>query len=103
MPTKNKKVSLATWLLGFNIGLILPLLIGIIYIAATQNSQSFPRGKSVIIIYRMVAMAIFLVWGWGFDMWIWEKFRINYVFIFEMNSRKHVQWQHVLEVSMATS
>ena len=33
-------------------------------------------------------------------MFIWEKFRINYVFIFEMNSRKHVQWQHVLEVEI---
>ncbi len=28
---------------------------------------------------------------------VWEKFRVNYVFIFEFNPREHVRWQHVFQ------
>lgn len=31
-------------------------------------------------------------------MYIWTKFNINYVFIFEFDARHHVRYQHIFEV-----
>jgi hypothetical protein len=32
-------------------------------------------------------------------MYIWTKYHVNYVFIFEFNPRKHIRYQHLLEVT----
>jgi hypothetical protein len=36
-------------------------------------------------VYRFTAMFLLLGWFWGCCVWIWSKFRINYVYIFEMD------------------
>lgn len=91
---------MANWLLGLTSGLVIPILIVICYLGVKIPSDNFPRLFSVIIVYRMMAMAILLVWFWGLNMYIWEKLRINYVFIFGFDSRQHVRWQHMLEVKL---
>lgn len=35
----------------------------------------------------------------GFDLFMWTKYRINYVFIFDFDSRNHVLFQNILEAA----
>ena len=114
VPTEKKAVIYATWFIGMSTGLSLPIIFLILYICLHFPSTSFPMVESIIIVYRMSAMIILLIWFWyvfcivenltkiyirGFDMWMWEKYSVNYVFIFEFDARKHYRWQHMLEVT----
>jgi hypothetical protein len=42
---------------------------------------------------------VLMLWYWGVDMWVWTKHRVNYVFIFEFNPRRHVRYQHIFEAA----
>jgi EXS family len=40
--------------------------------------------RAFLVVYRTMIMSVILGVLWGADVYIWEKFRINYVFIFEV-------------------
>lgn len=44
-------------------GLAIALLLLTIYVGVTAN-EPFPMFDSVFIVYRMMGMAVFLVWAW---------------------------------------
>jgi len=48
----------------------------------------------------MMAMICLLVWGWGMDMYLWAKYRVNYVFIFEFDPRRHHRYTTIFEVNI---
>jgi hypothetical protein len=54
--------------------------------------------RPVLIIYRMMALAVLMLWGWGVDMYIWTKYRVNYVFIFEFDPRRHTRAESIFAV-----
>jgi hypothetical protein len=56
------------------------------------------RLRPVLIIYRMMALGVLLLWGWGIDMHIWTKYRVNYVFIFEFDPRRHTRAESIFTV-----
>lgn len=41
----------------------------------------------VIPVYRSLYLVVFAIWLWGLCVWMWTKFRISYVFVFEFNPR----------------
>ena len=72
--------------LGMNAGFSLALVFFIAYMLHITDSAQFAALQSVLMCYRMIGMLIWMLWCWGIDMYIWTKFRVNYVFIFEVLS-----------------
>jgi hypothetical protein len=112
VPKKKKKVRFPLFRLGFNLGLSLCMLVDLwasnitqmfqvasIYLLGIESTSSFPSFESVAIVYRMLAMLVLLIWGWGIDMYAWTKYKINYVFIFEFNARHYERWETLFEVT----
>eukprot|EP00727_Mastigamoeba_balamuthi_P008959 m51a1_g4686 hypothetical protein (482) ;mRNA; r:180431-182731 len=57
-------------------------------------------GESVFILFRTLGLAILLVWMWGIDLAVWTWHRINYVYVFEYDSRTHKSnWVRIVEVA----
>lgn len=92
-----RNIEGANFRLGLNLGVIFPILVFIIYFLSVQ--QDYPRFASVMIVYRMLGMAALMTWFWGLDIFLWTKFRINYVFIFEFNPRQHIRHQHLWQAA----
>eukprot|EP01119_Soliformovum_irregulare_P018766 TRINITY_DN5813_c0_g1_i1.p1 TRINITY_DN5813_c0_g1~~TRINITY_DN5813_c0_g1_i1.p1 ORF type:complete len:451 (+),score=109.52 TRINITY_DN5813_c0_g1_i1:63-1415(+) len=94
----RKKVGASLFRLGLNTGLTIPMIVGTLYLLLSKPVWTYPAFESIFIVYRMLAMAVLMVWAWAFDMWMWTKYRVNYVFIFNFDQRHHVRYHNILEV-----
>lgn len=92
----GEKDSVSTFGFGLLGGISLALIVLIIYICSVVDSSLLDDLEPVLIIYRMISMILLMTWYWGMDMLIWSYYRINYVFIFEFNSKSHTRYQNVL-------
>jgi hypothetical protein len=50
-------------------------------------------------VYRGVGFLVVLCWLWGLNVYVWSKFRINYVFIFRFDPRNRLGYQRIWEES----
>ena len=44
-------------------------------------------GRTAFPVFRGIGGLIFLHWFWGFSVYIWTRYRINYIFLFDFNPR----------------
>lgn len=95
----GKEITNTNFYLGLNLGLFVSLVFLIIYVGSLHPAYDFPRFKSVMQVYRMLAMIVLMLWLWGLDMLIWNYYRVNYVLILEFDPRNHVLHQHMFLVS----
>lgn len=42
--------------------------------------QAEEQLQAVVPVYRFMGCLILLVWCWGFNVWVWTKARINYMY-----------------------
>jgi len=74
--------------LGMKIGIVITLLFWNAFNITVSPNLHINAGMSVYIpLYRAVGLMIALVWMWGFNVFIWSRYRINHVFIFEISPR----------------
>jgi hypothetical protein len=83
-------VEVPAFQFGITLGLTLTMLAIAIYIFALMEEKP-PFYTEMFIMYRGFFMAIMLVWFWGLNMYLWERYRVNYAFIFEFNPREHTK------------
>jgi len=95
---EEKPPVLSHFRLGFFLGMSLVLIFWILY-WISLDSKRFPRFSSIVIIYRMLLMTVLMVWAWGFNMFIWTKFGVNYQFIFEFDPRNDNRYYHMFETA----
>jgi hypothetical protein len=77
---------------GMYIGLSIPMIILSIIKIFTDNLTSgiwYP----ILYIYAGMFILILSLFGFGIDVYIWRKFRINYIFIFELNWGDTLTWK----------
>jgi len=68
-----------------------------------EGEDVLKQSRQMLIIFRSLGCVFLMLWLWGADLYVWTKKRVNYVFIFEMNSRRHVRFQHVFDIAAALS
>jgi hypothetical protein len=83
-------VEVPAFQFGITLGLTLTLLAIAIYIFGLMEEKP-PFYTEMFIMFRGFFMAIVLVWYWGLNMYLWERYRVNYAFIFEFNAREHTK------------
>ncbi len=51
--------------------------------------------------YRILGLCCLFLWGWGIDVYLWTKYKVNYVFIFDFNPRRHHRYSSIFEVPLS--
>jgi hypothetical protein len=49
------------------------------------------------VLWQGMGCFVLLGWLWGVNLYIWSAFRINYIYIFELDPRFHMSHKHVFE------
>lgn len=99
VPTEKKSVGVATFRFGFFLGISIALFTVCLYLTTVLDTRLLDKMRPGLIVYRMLWILVMMLWYWGVDMWVWTKHRVNYVFIFEFNPRRHVRYQHIFEAA----
>eukprot|EP01122_Echinamoeba_exundans_P013346 TRINITY_DN581_c0_g1_i1.p1 TRINITY_DN581_c0_g1~~TRINITY_DN581_c0_g1_i1.p1 ORF type:complete len:942 (+),score=153.67 TRINITY_DN581_c0_g1_i1:915-3740(+) len=99
VPTEKKSVGVATFRFGFFGGISIALFLVCLYLTTVLDTRLLDKMRPGLIVYRMLSVMVLMLWYWGVDMWVWTKHRVNYVFIFEFNPRRHVRYQHIFEAA----
>eukprot|EP01105_Mastigella_eilhardi_P016381 TRINITY_DN3740_c0_g1_i1.p1 TRINITY_DN3740_c0_g1~~TRINITY_DN3740_c0_g1_i1.p1 ORF type:complete len:450 (-),score=113.83 TRINITY_DN3740_c0_g1_i1:772-2070(-) len=87
-----------TFRLGMLTGIGVPLLTAAIFLSVIMENPLPERdSQAIFIVFRMVALVLCLLWFWGIDMFVWTKFRVNYVFIFDFDTRQQLTFKQVFE------
>ena len=76
--------------LGYRLGMCSILAIWVCWdcvwgLVAEGNSTI--GGRTAFPVFRGIGGLIFLHWFWGFSVYIWTRYRINYIFLFDFNPR----------------
>lgn len=88
----------STLRIGLLAGFCLPLYI-IIFIIIITQSDNYPNWTSIWIMYRGLLLPIYMLWLLAADMWVFNRKKINYVFIFDFDSRDHLNFVQVFEIA----
>mmetsp|Transcript_24061 Transcript_24061/g.38821 ORF Transcript_24061/g.38821 Transcript_24061/m.38821 type:complete len:676 (+) Transcript_24061:242-2269(+) len=91
--------------LGIKIGIVISLVFWNLFNLVVSPDLHITPGMEVYIpLYRAVGLLISLIWMWGFNIWIWSKYRVNHVFIFEISPRhklSHLEiWNEAASMSL---
>ena len=84
----SKWSASASFMVGLKIGVLLGLIVWTVLALATlseENKSQLP--ENAVYSYRAVGCFLAFLWFWSGDVYIWSKYRINYVFIFEFEPR----------------
>lgn len=86
----RRKTGKTEFRVGTYTGSAIVLLLILVYFSRSYwLLGSIPRQDETIIVFRGLGLPILLVWLWGVDMLIWERYRVNYVFIFDFDLNHH--------------
>merc|ERR1719333_675489 len=56
-------------------------------VVALMSNPDRRLPSNAVYTYRAMGCFLAFLWFWSFDVYIWSKYRINYVFIFELEPR----------------
>ena len=59
--------------------------------------------KSVLPVYRGIGVLLLLEWGWGCNLFIWDKYRINYMALLELDARSTMTYAEVFDEATTAS
>ncbi|KTW32775.1 uncharacterized protein T551_00260 [Pneumocystis jirovecii RU7] len=101
LRTKQKTTDYANALfrVGLYLGISLPLLIeGLIYANKILVGELDLVKKYLLQIWGGFFIILLFLLLFGFNCYIWTKSRINYIFIFEFDTRHNLDWKQYLEI-----
>jgi xenotropic and polytropic retrovirus receptor 1 len=89
---------------GLLLGLAIPFLLGGI-IASLQDStrQAIPEAEMLLQVWGGLGLILLFLLLFGINAWVWQKTEINYTFIFEFDTKQHLDYRQYLEASSLLS
>lgn len=84
---------------GFKSGITFTLTCFAVYfLAFSLNTSYFKLYHSGFYpAYRGIGCALCFAWMWGLNIFIWERYRINFVYLMEINPRNRLSYHQMLE------
>lgn len=81
---------------GFLVGSSIPLIIFSVF---TIFKESLYTGiwYPILYMYGGIFIVILSLFGFSFDVYVWRKYRINYIFIFELNWGDTLSFKQIME------
>ena len=59
--------------------------------------------QSVLPVYRGIGVLLLLEWGWGCNLYIWDKYRVNYLALLELDPRTTMTYTEVFDEATTAS
>ncbi|XP_022523123.2 xenotropic and polytropic retrovirus receptor 1 homolog [Astyanax mexicanus] len=100
VPPRVKEQTAWQWItfrIGVTSGLVIALLALIVF-KVRSESQMEPL-VPLLQLYRGSFLLVEFLYLLGLSIWFWRRSGINHVLIFELDPRRHLSHQHVLEVA----
>ena len=92
----------AVFNVGFFLGLGIPLLLeGLV--AAGKAGQTNLEASFLLQVWGGFGLVILFLLLFGINCWVWHEAKINYTFIFEFDTKHHLDYRQYLEVPTKTS
>eukprot|EP00004_Rigifila_ramosa_P024271 TRINITY_DN6982_c0_g1_i4.p1 TRINITY_DN6982_c0_g1~~TRINITY_DN6982_c0_g1_i4.p1 ORF type:complete len:776 (-),score=185.63 TRINITY_DN6982_c0_g1_i4:8-2335(-) len=88
----------STFFLGLYLGIFLTAIF-IVVVASGEGLVVDPEWQSIFRMYRGFMIPIVFFFLLGLDVFVWLKYKINYILIFEMDPRDHLAIQEFLSIS----
>lgn len=95
--------------LGAFLGILITLMLALFYIifgslsAADRSWMGLQahdgNTRAYLVAYRSLLMGVLLAYIWGIDLYIWQTYRINYIFIMGLDPRRNVRYHHVFRAA----
>ncbi|KAF9318710.1 hypothetical protein BGZ91_005111, partial [Linnemannia elongata] len=100
IPTgRNKPHHSTIARVGLYLGIALPLLILGLQSAFSEDTESIiPFWSSLLLVYAGLFLTVLFACLFGINMYVWDKARINYKFIFEFDPRDNLDYTQFFEV-----
>merc|ERR1740117_277532 len=104
--TKAQYGSKDMFRLGWKTGIVLSLIFFVVYfLCYSLNAHKFALYHSGFYpVYRGIGCALVFAWMWGANIYIWERYRINFVYLLEINPRNrlsyHQMWEEACNLSI---
>jgi hypothetical protein len=76
---KGPDTNWSLFRVGLHAGMYLSLLLWVLWDCIVDDIDLALWGDSVLYVYRAVGLCIVATWCWGFNLFIWDSFRINYI------------------------
>ena len=95
--TENEQTGPDSFRLGVKIGVI-AMLVSVLAVILFRPVESFGLLEQMQLfapIYRCTGLMIMLLWFWAGLVWIWDRFRIPYVLLFQINPRTRMRYQDI--------
>ena len=90
----------AVFNVGFLLGFAVPLLLeGVVIARKPDTSRAIPQGGFLLQVWGGLGLFMLFLLLFGVNCWIWHREKINYTFIFEFDTRHHLDHRQYLEVS----
>mmetsp|Transcript_12553 Transcript_12553/g.18809 ORF Transcript_12553/g.18809 Transcript_12553/m.18809 type:complete len:807 (+) Transcript_12553:511-2931(+) len=109
VPTKAQEKSKMRWsfITGGWFGITLSLVLSsfLYYILIFQKYENQTTINDIytsasFYLFRLALLPMILLFAISLDVILWEEFQINYIFIFELNYRKHIKSLELLRISL---
>lgn len=76
--------------LGYRLGMSAILTVWVCWDCiwgAVRDGHSTIGGREAFPVFRCLGCLILLHWFWGASVFVWSRYRINYIYLFEFNPR----------------
>jgi hypothetical protein len=87
----------AVFNVGFFLGLAIPLLLEGLVTARNAESR-IPQAALLLQVWGGFGLVILFLLLFGINCWAWDVAKINYTFIFEFDTKHHLDYRQYLEV-----
>ena len=95
---RNEHVP-AVFHVGFLLGLAIPFLLeGLVNAQESVNSGAIPQTTYLLQVWGGIGLVILFLLLFGINCWAWTVAKINYTFIFEFDTKHHLDYRQFLEV-----
>ena len=85
---------------GFLLGLAIPFFIeGLVNAKQSIDSGSIPQAEYLLQVWGGLGLVVLFLLLFGINCWVWTITKINYIFIFEFETKHHLDYRQYLEVN----
>jgi len=85
---------------GFLLGLAVPFFIeGLVNAKESIDNHSIPQAGYLLQVWGGFGLVILFLLLFGINCWVWTITKINYTFIFEFDTKHHLDYRQYFEVN----
>ena len=104
---QHQPTSWSTFDRGLRFGITLLLFFWVLWdcVVDARIRPQYPVEwvQSVLPVYRGIGVLLLLEWGWGCNLYIWDKYRVNYMQLLELDARTTMTYAEVFDEATTAS